>query len=456
MPLPFLSKTLQRSTSSSQIPVLPPISISDPLSARTTANSLPPELLRDVFLYLIDNDDKGGWDILSCCLVCPRWCLVLLPNLPGRFRDRLDAHQFTLSELDRLCLYLSQSRIGRFQMYREVRIDIPAFVDLNQTLHHKKFNMDLVNIIARIIRTMGHFPRLHIDCIYATPPKLYSIDHISSFSSLRDAILPHCLQVEQLTLRHNLSATEFSFHTFLAGWIERLPRLRAVHFTEGYLFSLIQNALCYHKAIEIADFKGNAALSSLQATKLLTRWPQLTEIDLTGTPSTDDAVLGFLARTCPNLRMLRVPLPDRIVTPVTPPTPSTLRRLLRTCARHLRVLDLSYHIVGVDDSCLRVMAESCVQLCSLTLAGCSRVKGRSDLRPTWPRLETLDLWGCDQVSAAFVRKIVLGCLKLKTIQLPAHLNNDEELVRMMEEQKRLILEVDEVGTRWVEMESTME
>lgn len=60
------------------------------------------------------------------------------------------------------------------------------------------------------------------------------------------------------------------------------------------------------------------------------------------------------------------------------------------------------------------------------------------------------------MSAAFVRKIVLGCLKLKTIQLPAHLNNDEELVRMMEEQKRLILEVDEVGTRWVEMESTME
>ncbi|RUS17764.1 hypothetical protein BC937DRAFT_89518 [Endogone sp. FLAS-F59071] len=456
MPLPFLSKTLHRS---SQTPLLPPISISDPLpastSVRTSANSLPPELLRNVFFYLIDNDDKGGWDILSCCLVCPRWCLVLLPNLPGRFRDRLDAHQFTLSELDRLCLYLSQSQIGRFQMYREVRIDIPAFIDLSQSLHHKKFNMDLANIIARITRTMGHFSRLHIDCVYATPPKLYSIDHISSFSSLRDAIIPHCLHVEQLTLRHNLSAREFSFHTFLAGWIERLPRLRAVHFTEGYLFTLIQSALCHHKAIEIADFKGNATLSSLQAMKLLTRWPQLTEIDLTGTPSTDDAVLSFLARICLNLRMVRVPLPDHIVTSVAP-TPSTLRRLLRACARHLHVLDLSHHVVGVDDSCLRVMAESCTQLRSLTLAGCSRVKGRSDLRLAWPRLEALDLWGCDQVPAAFVRKIVLSCPKLKMIRLPAHLNNDEELVRMMEEQKRLVLEVDEVGTKWIAMESTME
>jgi len=175
--------------------------------------------------------------------------------------------------------------------------------------------------------------------------------------------------------------------------------------------------------LKYIDLSGQASLTSEQLIEIITKCPDLESLNLSGCRHITDAAIMAIAYRCPNMKHLDL-------TPARNISSDAIEKLARGCPKlcslnlqrfELDLQTLEYINIPTKDynPALLALAEHCPDLQSLNLYGCDEVTDDTmiALVSGCPGLKNLDLSGCKLITDATIYEIAARCRNLEDLNL---------------------------------------
>ncbi|RUP48651.1 hypothetical protein BC936DRAFT_144241 [Jimgerdemannia flammicorona] len=387
--------------------------------------TLPPELVGEVLLNLVGEEKSPlPLDFLASSMVCQTWNLEACHVVRDKnkwFISTFPPEGYSSADFQRFAKLIVESK----------RIGLNFHISIEEMLVGISYIADGEEYL-RIVEAFRSILELQ-------PPRLFYLEiHLASISlplpsfvdhprTLLDKIEPYCGAINSLALvddetRSTPLAPVADFVTSLSSHLDEIL-LGPIK-----LDAQMHTALAQCTALKETYFDN---MPSHDLPSVLPLWPELRRFAFEQSRSDQcdmSATITTLARSCPRLTAFEYE-GHEATTPAV--SNEALCFLVESCPE-LREFKMQEN-KAMDDTVLASLLDHAHALEELELYRCGNITGQEALvgerAGWWPNLQRLSLFGCEELSPAFVEKVVEMCPRLRSVYvLYFSRDNPEELV----------------------------